>query len=135
MGTRWIIEFDARLPSKPDQETWKVGIAPAKLEILQRYGHEAKLVRILLVSDVLRDTYAIFEGWSRPDTDGCFVYAGKPGRDYPRRGIDTPAPPGMIFLVFVLPDGTIDDWNWRPINPEDPTIPEGINGRRIWPQT
>ena len=30
MGTRWRIEFDARLPSNPDQETWKVGIAPGK---------------------------------------------------------------------------------------------------------
>lgn len=135
MGTRWIIDFDARLPSNADGDTWKVGISQAKFVNLQKYGHEARFVRLRLVEEVFNDTYAIFEGWSRPDTDGCFVYAGKPGRDYQRKGIQTPAPPGMIFLVFVLSDGTIDDWNWRPINSQDPTIPDGIKGRKIWPQT
>ncbi len=135
MGTRWRIEFDARLPSNPDQQIWKVGIAPRLLETLQKQGHAVKQARILLVRDVLGDTREIFQGWSRPDTDDCFVYAGNPVHDYYKPNIEVPPPPNMIFLVFVLRDGTIDDWNWRPIDPEDPTIPKGITGRKIWPLT
>jgi hypothetical protein len=135
MGTRWRIEFDARSPRNPDGETWKVGIAPGKVENLLKSGDQRKLFRLQLIETVLADSCALFEGWSRPDMDGCYVYAGRPGRDYPRQGIDNPAPVGMVFLVFVLPDGTIDDWSWRPIDPEDPTIPKGITGKKIWPLT
>ncbi len=135
MGTRWKIEFEARLPSNPDQETWKVGIAPSLVETLQKQGHAVKQARILLVRDVLGDTRGIFQGWSRPDTDDCFVYAGNPEHDYRSLSIEVPPQPNMIFLVFVLRDGTIDDWNWRRRDPEDPTIPTGITGRRIWPLT
>lgn len=135
MGTRWKIEFEARLPSNPDQETWKVGIAPSLLEILQKQGHAVKQARIFLVRDVLGDTREIFQGWSRPDTDDCFVYVGNPGYDYRGPTIQVPSPPKMVFLVFVLRDGTIDDWNWRPLKADDLTMPEGVNGRRIWPQT
>jgi len=135
MGTRWRIEFDARHPNSPDQETWKVGIAQSKLEILQKFGHAVNQARILLVRDVLSDTRKIVQGWSRPDTDDCFVYVGGPGYDCRGSTIQVPPPPGMVFLVFVLPDGTIDDWNWRPVKREDATMPEGINGSKIWPQT
>ena len=135
MGTRWRIEFDARCPSSPDRETWTVGIAQSKLEILQKFGHAVKQARILLVRDVLSDTREIFQGWSRPDTDDCLVYVGSPGHDYRGPTIEVPPPKGMVFLVFVLPDGTIDDWNWRPVTTEDATMPEGIDGRKIWPQT
>jgi len=41
----------------------------------------------------------------------------------------------MIFLVFVLPDGTIDDWNWRKVDANHPDLPEGVNGRLVWQQT
>jgi len=81
MGTRWKIEFDARLPSNPEKERWTVGIAPRLLDVLQRNSHAVKQMRIMLVESVLEDTWAIFTGWSRPDTDGCFVYAGMPDRD------------------------------------------------------
>jgi hypothetical protein len=135
MGTRWKIEFDARNPSNPDQEIWKVGIASGLLEVLQKHGHAVKHARILLVRDVLDDTREIYEGWSRPDTGDCFVYVGNPARDYRSPTIEVPPPPGMVFLVFVLPDGTIDEWNWRPMKHDDPTMPEGIYGRRLWPQT
>ena len=135
MGTRWKNEFDARLPSNPDQETWKVGIAPSLLETLQKKGHAVKQARILLVRDVLDDTRAVFEGWSRPGTDDCFIYAGNPGHDFHGPTIELPQPPNMIFLVFVLRDGTIDDWNWRPLKADDLSMPDGVEGRRIWPQT
>jgi hypothetical protein len=32
----------------------------------------------------------------------------------------------MLFLVFVLPDGTIDHWTWREQSKEDPGLPEGF---------
>jgi hypothetical protein len=135
MGTRWRIEFEARNPSSPDQRRWKVGIAQSRLEVLQKFGHAVKQARILLIEEVLSDTRRIVQGWSRPGTDDCFVYVGSPGHDYHGPMIEVPPPPGMVFLVFVLPDGTIDDWNWRPVKRGDPTMPEGINGRTIWPQT
>ena len=82
MGTRWRIEFVTRYPSAPNSETWKVGIFQSKLDILQKYGHTAKQARILLVKEVLTEPQGIFQGWSRPDTDRCFVYVGNPGHDY-----------------------------------------------------
>lgn len=111
MGTRWKIEFEARNPSNPDGEPRKVGISASLLDILQKKGHVVKQTRILLIEEVLREPWAIFQGWSRPNTETCFVYARNPGRDYRGPTIETPAPLGMTFLVFVLPDGTIDDWN------------------------
>ena len=135
MGTRWKIEFEARSPSNPDKATWKVGIASDLLALLQKKGHTVRQARILLVGEVLRETRTIFEGWSRPNKDDCFVYAGNPERDYRGPTIETPSSPGMIFLVFVLPDGTIDEWNWRKVTVGDPSRPEGIKGRKIWPQT
>ncbi len=135
MGTRWKIEFEARDPTNPEAERRRVGISPALLEVLQKNGHVVKQARILLIEEVLRETRAIFQGWSRPSMDACFVYAGNPGRDYRGPTIETPPPPGMMFLVFVLPDGTIDDWNWRKVAEDDPNVPEGITGSKIWPQT
>jgi hypothetical protein len=105
------------------------------LELLQEKGHIVKQARILLIDEVLRETWAIFQGWSRPGTDDCLVYVGNPGQDYRGPRIETPSPPGMVFLVFVLPDGTIDDWNWRKVTASDPDMPEGVIGRKIWPQT
>ena len=136
MGTRWRIEFETRKPSNPDQETWTVGIAPSLLEVLQKSGHTVKQARILLIKRRFSKTFGRFiKVRSRPAMDGCFVYVGSPAHDYRGPTITSPAPPRMVFLVFVLPDGTIDDWNWRRTRDDDPTIPAGIDGRRIWPQT
>ena len=135
MGSRWIIEFDAIDSSNPEGSAWKVGIAPALLDVLRTNSHTVKLMRIMLVKEVLIGPCAIFGGWSRPEKDDCFVYAGRPNRDYRGKQIETPPPPGMIFLVFVLPDGTIDDWSWRRVLEDDPGLPQGISGRMLWPQT
>lgn len=135
MPSRWRIEFDARLPSDPERGTWKVGIAPALLDALRTNSHTVKQMRIMLVEEVLADPSAIFEGWSRPDTDDCFVYVGRPDRDFRGRGIETPPPVGMLFLVFIFSDGTIDDWNWRKARGDDSDLPEGVNGRKLWPRT
>jgi hypothetical protein len=40
----------------------------------------------------------------------------------------------MFFVVFVLPDGTIDDWAWRPACKDNEELPEGITGEVIWPK-
>jgi len=135
MGSKWRIEFEARLPGNPKRDTWTVGIAPALLDTLRINSHTVKQMRIMLVEGVLNAPIAIFEGWSRPDMDDCFVYAGRPIQDYRGRGIETPPPPGMMFLVFVLSDGTIDDWNWRNVGEDDQDLPDGMNGRQLWPLT
>lgn len=74
MGSRWKIEFDAIDPGNPEGKAWKVGIAPAQLDVLQTNSHTVKLMRIMLVEEVLNGPCAIFGGWCRPDKDDCFVY-------------------------------------------------------------
>jgi hypothetical protein len=93
------------------------------------------MARLLLVAEVLLTPDAIVSGWGRPDRDDCFVYVGRPSRDYRRISIETTPPPNQLFLVFVLPDGTIDDWNWRIADAADPSKPEGMKGHVIWPTT
>jgi hypothetical protein len=45
------------------------------------------------------------------------------------------APRDKLFLVFILPDGTIDHWNWRLRAAGSDTIPEDLKGKILWPQT
>jgi len=116
----------APLPSNPSLETWKVGIAESKIRLLRENGDKRRLVRIRLVKEVCEKPGDIVHGWKRQDKDDCYLYYGSPKSDYRSATIETPAPEGMVFLVFVLPDGTIDDWNWRPASEDDPRIPEGI---------
>jgi hypothetical protein len=133
--SKWIHSFPAKSPyNQPDVE-WRVGIHANKFERLRKSGHEAKLARLALVGEVVGEPLFILDGWGRPEKDDCFVYVGKPAVDYRRVSIQTPAPPGQLFLVFVLPDGTIDDWNWRPTDLNDPSRPEGMRGKTIWPTT
>ncbi len=133
MATRWLIPFKARDPRSPDDGFWDVGLPEWHYRMLQNKGHECPLARLILVKEVLAvETTHIYEGWGRPDKDDCFVYAGAPDRDYRSLTIDIPAPKGMLFLVFVLPDGTVDDWGWRQTN--DNGDPLGMEkGRLIWP--
>lgn len=131
---RWLLPFDSTIdPVDPSRE-WTTGIHQRLYQSLQWNGHEAKLARIALVDDVLtRDgTKRIYKGWFRQGKDDCYVYVGTPDGDHRSLSIHTPPPPGMVFLVFVLPDGSIDDWNWRPAK-KDTTEPEGVSGELIWP--
>jgi hypothetical protein len=129
---RWLITFEAIDPVHPDKR-WKTGIFQAHYSHLQRYGHEKQLARIMLVHHVMDpdSTLRIYQGWSRPGKDDCYVYAGKPEREFKSLTIETPPPPGIVFLVFVLPDGTIDDWTWRPSTAGDGR-PDGVMGELIW---
>lgn len=131
---RWLLTFEAIDPNNLNGH-WKTGIREADYKSIQIHGHEARQARILLVKQVLEGaTQLIFRGWSRPDMEDSYVYAGRPDRDYKSLTIETPPPPEMVFLVFVLPDGTIDDWNWRPSTIQK-GIPDGVNGELIWPAT
>ena len=129
--TRWYFTLEAMDPNDTSRQ-WEVGIHRKLYESRQMHGHERSLARIILVHEVLSGnvTY-IYSGWSRPDKDDCHVYVGFPDRDHKSSTIDTPAPKGMAFLVFVLPDGTIDEWTWRPID-EQSGKPQGVKGELIW---
>lgn len=129
MTTRWKVTFDAINPSDLKGH-WEIGISPAHIDRLKVHGHEAPLARILLVRYVVAERpLMLFGGWSRPEMEDCYVYAGLPDRDYQSRTIEMPPPPGMMFLVFVERDGTIDHWTWRS---STDGMPDGIKGVLLW---
>ncbi len=129
--TQWYLELEAIDPNDTSQR-WKVGIHRSLYESRQKHGHERSLARIILVHEVISEGVAqIYSGWSRPDKSDCHVYVGFPPRDYKSLTIDTPAPKNMAFLVFVLPDGTIDEWTWRPIDRQSGEL-QGVKGELIW---
>jgi hypothetical protein len=130
--TRWAFSCEAVDPINPN-ETWEVGILTWKLELLARNGHLHKLGRAVLVKAVVSDPICIIKGWDRPGHESCFVYVGKPNKDYRSATIEVPPPKGQLFVAFVLPDGTVDDWAWRPVSEFDTSRPEGILGDVLWP--
>ncbi len=112
---RWLLTFRAIDPNNPTGR-WNVGIPKRLYEYQQNHGHEKAIARIVLVDEVLKEgTVRVYRGWARLGKEDCYVYEGYPGVDYKSMSITTPAPKDMAFLVFVLPDGTIDDWTWRPL--------------------
>jgi len=129
---RWKVEIPAIDPKDTDGPRWTVGIHEKLLKSMTENGHVQKIARLRCVKQVLEDTRLIAQGWSRPDKEGCFVYCGLPDTDYKSLTIEVPPPPGMLFLVFVLPDGTIDDWAWRKADANDGTRPEDIKGEIVW---
>jgi len=136
MSTRWLYTFQAIDP-KDSSKTWEVGIPEQLFRLLQNKGHEKAIARLVLVHEVLEGgTVELRGGWSRPGKEeGCYVYIGRPARDFKSLSIETPAPKNMAFLVFVLPDGSIDEWTWRLLSEEkgEEDSPEGIKGDVIWP--
>jgi hypothetical protein len=130
--SRWLLSFLGIDPHVPPSE-WEMGLDEGYFRYLQHKGHEKAIARLLLVEQVLNGgTVRIYRGWCRPDKEDCFVYVGYPNVDYKSRTITTPAPPNMAFLVFVLPDGTISDWTWRPLESEGQHTPQGLTGELIW---
>ncbi|MHC4398390.1 MAG: hypothetical protein ACYTG0_01780 [Planctomycetota bacterium] len=129
---RWLLTFRAIDPNALDKR-WDTGVPERLYRQIQHHGHEKALARLVLVQEVLeRDTHSLYGGWSRPDKEDCFVYVGCPNRDFKSLTIETPPPPGMGFLVFVLPDGTIDEWTWRQFDEEGGNRPSGVTGELIW---
>src|SRR6185312_4934673 len=117
MSTRWIVEFQAIDPRKSPIDSsrfWPVGIPEWLYRHHQHHGNEKALGRLFLVGELLQEkTEEIREGWCRPGKEDCFAYCGQLARDFKSPQIETPAPPGMTFVVFVLRDGSIDEWTWR----------------------
>ena len=128
---RWFLPFTSIDP-KNLEDTWEIGILQNHYNAIRIHGHEKQIARIVCVDEVLADPASLFRGWNRPDKDNCFVYAGFPENDFKSLTISTSRPRNMIFLVFVLEDGTINDWNWREIDADAPMQPMGINGELIW---
>jgi len=128
---RWFVSFQAINP-KDLATCWEVGVSERHYRSLQNHGHEKAIARLMLVKEVLKGgTIEIYSGWSRPDKQDCFVYTGRPRRDFRSLRIETPPDKRLIFLVFVLPDGEIDEWTWRCLA-EDGKRPEGVSGDLIW---
>ena len=132
--SRWLVTFETLDPRNPGADAWQVGIHESHLRRLRNSNHEAPLARIVLVEQVVSNPDMIISGWDRPDRGNCFVYVGRPKDDYRKLRIAVTAPPDMVFLVFVLPDGTIDYWAWRPSQPNS-SKPEGLTGEIAWQRT
>jgi len=130
---QWAYTLEILDPRNNNGGTWKVGVAKSKISLLSDKGHLVKAYRLRLVEEVLSEPQCVICGWSRPDTDGCYVYVGQPESDWHGPAIEVPAPPNKLFVVFLFSDGTIDDWNWRDKSAEDPAIPAGLDGKVIWP--
>jgi hypothetical protein len=128
--TRWI--FTTRALNPDGRGTWETGIRPAYYKVLQQSGDAATLARIAIAKDVVESPNRIVKGWDRDETDRCYVYIGNPGQDYRSATIELPAPPKMVFAVFVLPDGIWDLWAWRPVDDNNPSGANGVKGEVIW---
>jgi len=129
--TRWQFQIDAQSP-RGAGHTWPTGFSARNLEFLISKGHKEKLAKARLAEEVLLAPDSIIRGWGR-DKDDCWIYIGKPGHDFRSDSIETPPPVGKLFLVFVLPDGTIDDWAWRDARADEPNLPAGMKGEVVWP--
>ena len=131
---RWQVTFTT-ISARHSESVWEVGVQESQIKHLRNHGHQAPLARLVLVQEVLADPLSIFEGWSRPDKEDCYVYVGDPKTDFHSLTIQKPAPPNCLFLVFILPDGTIDLWTWRARAPGSSNIPEDVKGKLIWDRT
>ncbi len=130
--SKWLVDFEAQLP-EDSTKTWTVGVSERKIKLLRSKGHVVKLARAVLLGSVVTSPLVIGRGWCRYEKEECLVYAGKPPNDYRSQTIEVPSQPGWFFLGFILPDGTIDDWAWRPPCPENPDVPSDITGDILWP--
>jgi hypothetical protein len=128
---KWKFTIEAQSPTG-QFGTWQTGFAARTLEFLISKGHKEKLARARLVEEVLTTPEAIIQGWGR-DKDDCWIYVGSPPHDFRSDSVETPSLRGMLLLVFVLPDGTIDDWGWREARSDEPGLPEGMKGKVVWP--
>jgi hypothetical protein len=128
---QWKLSVDAQSPHNPTA-TWRTGFTSRTIDLLISKGHMARLARARLAEEVLQAPDSIIQRWGR-EKDDCLIYVGTPSRDYRSSTVETPPPHGMLFLVFVLPDGTIDDWSWRPAEAGEPGMPEGMKGKVVWP--
>ena len=121
-----------------DEKTWPVGLEQTQLEELLKANHRKRLARLKIAAVVALDPIVIFGDWKRPEHEDGICYCGKHGEDYHAPDITVPAPPGMVFCVYVKPSGRLSRWNWEPADESNPDFPEGWTkdrfGRILWPQ-
>jgi len=111
-------------------------LAQAHVDGLTRHGLKSRFYRLLLVREVLTNPRVVFQGWEREGFEQALCYVGSPSKDLRSESIETPPPPGMVFLVFVTPQGTLSDWRWEKSAEDNPEFPENyrVRFRRIvWP--
>jgi len=81
----------------------------------------------MLIPDVVLRPTMVLKGWKREGYENALIYVGRPDRDFRNTTIETPPPPGMVFLVFVTPDTfTISDWRWEFSDKNGPDAPEDL---------
>ncbi|MEX0679192.1 MAG: hypothetical protein WD063_19105 [Pirellulales bacterium] len=129
--SKWKFTVEAQSPGNPRQ-TWITGFSERQLALLLSKGHKEKLAKARLAEEVLEHPESIIKGWGRDKADS-WIYVGAPPHDYRSDSIETPPPKGKRSLVFVLPDGTIDDWVWRDARTDEPGLPDGMKGNVVWP--
>ena len=99
----------------------EVRLAQNHTESLLKHGLDAKFARLALVPEVLQSPMMVLRGWKRAGFDDALIYVGRPARDFRNAQIETPPPQGMVFLVFVTPNGNISDWRWEKSDVETQT--------------
>ena len=132
---KWTL--DAIDPFGDDGAVWKVWVDQAHVDGLSRHRVDPRFYRLLLLSEVLSDPTAIFQGWEREGQDGGLCYVGSPAKDYRSESIEVPPPPGKVFLAFVTSRGKVSEWRWEDSDEDDPHFPKGYNKGRFtriaWP--
>lgn len=114
-----------------------VWVEQAQVDVLTRANLTAKFFRLQLVKEVVEAPWVVFQGWERQEHEEDLCYVGRPDRDLPKEGVQTPPPPGMVFLVFVTKSGKVTDWRWEPADSDGPDRPENWRerfGRQVWPR-
>ena len=138
---RLVRTFQALDPRDPSGiQTRILGLEQAQLEALLHEDGKAndtvRLYRLKLAMEVGQGPFVVFEDWMRPEHSDGLCYCGSPKRDYPGRGKDVPAPPGMVFCVYAKPSGKMTRWDWEPRDSLNPDYPENWDtrfGRILWP--
>ena len=132
MSNRW--KFSVKALSPDGNGTIDVGLPFGLVKALQRDGPGPRYSRMALVKEVCESPISIRRGWEREGYDDALIYIGQPGKDLRSNTIEVPPPPDMLFFVFVAPDGTIEEWNWRRCSQEEAIANEkGLGlGELIW---
>lgn len=123
--------------SESELKTREVGLEKRQIDVLTKNGDKLRLARLKLMEEVLSNPIAIFQDWKRPEHEDGLCYVGRPEIDYRAIDITVPAPPGMVFMIFVKESGKITDWRWEPADSENPDLPEKWQerfGKQIWPK-
>jgi hypothetical protein len=118
-----------------------IGLERSQIDALLRedgtINDKVRLGRLVLAQEVTTDPIVVFKDWKRPGQEDGVCYCGRPKRDYRGPSVETPAPPNMVFCVFVKASGKMTAWRWEVQDPDAPDFPEDWKnrfGEILWPQ-